>query len=246
MDDSIINKIKSNISNDLSKINSNIFLSKIKNSLSVNECISISNEFIESFKEIKSNILLYISNELNNIKHSLEEKDVSNNILKNEILILYNNIKNIITQNKSKIKNINSNINDIYSNINLINSNIEKKKYSLVSSRISKIISIKNNLLSHIKQLETEQQKILDEFGYDKNTKLSNSTIKVRPAPTPFPITSIFNFDNNNNLDKNNRKRNINNNNLNNNIIESAKKKLVNYLFNFIKIIICALINIKI
>ena len=145
----------------------------------------------------------------------------------NEISILLNNIKNIINQNKSKIKNITSNINDIYTGINLVNSNIEKKKYSLASSRISKIISLKNNVLSNIKQLETSQQKIVEEFGInDKSNKFnnSNSTIKVRPAPTPFPITSYFH------IEKNNKKRmnTMSNTNLNNNNIESSKKKMIN------------------
>ena len=59
MDDSIIEKIKNNISNNLSKINTNTFITKIKNSSSVEDCISISNEFFESFKEAKLNIISF-------------------------------------------------------------------------------------------------------------------------------------------------------------------------------------------
>ena len=227
MDDSNIDRIKNNISNNFSKIDTNTFISKLKNSSSVSECISLSNEFIESYNEIKSDIITFISDELNNLKQSFEEKEVSNNIFHNEILVLFNNVKNIISQNKLKIKNISSNINDIYTGINLINSNIEKKKYSLASSRISKIINIKNNLLSNIKQLETNQQKILEEFGNEKNNKFnnnSNNSNKIRPAPTPFPVTSYFN------LEKNYNKKKINtlsNSNLNNNT-ESSNKKMVN------------------
>ena len=151
MDDSNIATIKNNISSNLSIINTNAFISKIKNASSVSECLLISNEFIESINEIRTNIISDISKELSNIKQTLEEKEISNNVLNNEISILFNNIKNLISQNKSKIKLISSNINDIFSGINLINSNLEKKKYLLASSRISKIISIKNNLLSNIK-----------------------------------------------------------------------------------------------
>ena len=227
MDDSNIDRIKNNISNNFSKIDTNTFISKLKNSSSVSECISLSNEFIESYNEIKSDIITFISDELNNLKQSFEEKEVSNNIFHNEILVLFNNVKNIISQNKLKIKNISSNINDIYTGINLINSNIEKKKYSLASSRISKIINIKNNLLSNIKQLETNQQKILEEFGNEKNNKFNNnssSSNKIRPAPTPFPVTSYFN------LEKNYNKKKVNtlsNSNLNNNT-ESSNKKMIN------------------
>ena len=106
MDDSIIEKIKNNISNNLTKINTNTFITKIKNSSSVADCISISNEFFESFKEAKLNIISLISAELYNIKQKLEEKEISNNVFRNELLIIFNNIKNIINQNKSKIKNI--------------------------------------------------------------------------------------------------------------------------------------------
>ena len=224
MDDSFIEKIKNNLSNNFSKININTFTTKLKNSSSVSECILISDEFIESFKEIKSNIISFISDELNNIKQKLEEREISNNVFRNDLLIIYNNIKNLINQNKSKIKNISSNINDIYSGINLINSNIEKKKYSLASSRINKIIAIKNNLLSNIKLLETNQQKILDEFGNEKNNKFnnSNSTVKVRPAPTPFPVTSYFN------LEKSIKKRINNLSNSNLNTIENSNKKSIN------------------
>ena len=227
MDDSNIDKIKNNISDKFSKINTNTFISKLKNSSSISECLSISNEYIESYNEIKSDIIKFISDELYNLKQSFEEKEVSNNIFHNEILVLFNNIKKIISQNKLKIKNITSNINDIYTGINLINSNLEKKKYSLASSRISKIINIKNNILSNIKQLETNQQKILEEFGNEKNNKFnnnSNSSNKIRPAPTPFPVTPYFN------LEKNYNKKKVNtlsNSNLNNNI-ESSTKKMVN------------------
>ena len=225
MDDSNIDKIKNNISNNFSKLNANNFILKVKNSLSITECVTISDEFIESIKEIKSNIISFISDELNIIKQTLEEKEVSNNIFHNEILVLFNNIKNIITQNKLKIKNISSNINDIYTGMNLINSNIEKKKYSLASNRISKIINIKNNILSNIKQLETNQQKILDELGNEKNSKFNNSNnnFKVKPAPTPFPVTSYFS------LEKSVKKRTntLSNSNLNNNTMESTKKKMV-------------------
>ena len=233
MDDSDIERIKNSITNDLSNINTDEFLSKLKNSPSVLECISISNEFIETFNEIKSKLISNISDELNQIKHVLEEKEISNNILQNEILISYSNIKNIINQNKLKIKNISSNINDIYTSVNLINSNLEKKKYSLASSRVSKIISIKNIFLSNIKLLETNHQKILEEIGQEKNKKLnsssSNSTIKVRPAPTPFPVTNFFTL-NNKTENYNKKKANTTNkNNLINNTIEtSTKKKIIN------------------
>ena len=234
MDDSDIERIKNNISEDFSNITTDEFISKIRNSPSVLECISISNEFIKIFNETKSKIIINISNELNQIKHIIEDKEISNNILQNELSILNNNIKNIITQNKLKIKNIASNVNDIYSSVNLINSNLEKKKYSLASSRVSKIITIKNIILSNIKQLENNQIKILEELSQDKNKKLnsssSNSTIKVRPAPTPFPVTNFFTLNNNSDNNNYNKKRNITSNksNLINNTIESAKKKIVN------------------
>ena len=114
MDDSDIERIKNNISNDLLNINTNEFISKLKNSSSVLDCISISNEFIETFNEMKSKLILNISNELNQIKNAFEEKEISNNIFQNEMLISYSNIKNIINQNKLKTKNISSNINDIF------------------------------------------------------------------------------------------------------------------------------------
>ena len=234
MDDSDIERIKNNISNDLSNINTNEFISKLKNSSSVLDCISISNEFIETFNEMKSKLILNISNELNQIKNAFEEKEISNNILQNEMLISYSNIKNIINQNKLKTKNISSNINDIFTSVNLINSNLEKKKYSLASSRVSKIISMKNITLSNIKLLESNFQKILEEIVQDKtkklNTSSSNSTIKVRPAPTPFPVTNDFNL--NNKLDNNNyyNKKKISINNKNNNIENSSKKKIINSL----------------
>ena len=232
MDDTDIERIKNNISNDLSNINTNEFISKLKNSSSVLDCISISNEFIETFNEMKSKLILNISNELNQIKNAFEEKEISNNILQNEMLISYSNIKNIINQNKLKTKNISSNINDIFTSVNLINSNLEKKKYSLASSRVSKIISMKNITLSNIKLLESNYQKILEEIVQDKtkklNTSSSNSTIKVRPAPTPFPVTNDFNL--NNKLDNNNyyNKKKISINNKNNNIENSSKKKIIN------------------
>lgn len=88
----------------------------------------------------KNNAYMGLSEKLNIIKKNIDDFEVSNKILNNEILVIFSNLKNIITKNKTKIKNINSNINDIYTNINLINSNIEKRKYSLATLRIENYI----------------------------------------------------------------------------------------------------------
>ena len=167
------------------------------------------------------------------IKKNINDYEISNNILNNEISVLFNNLKNIVAQNKAKIKNINTNINDIYINLNLINSNIEKKKYQLASSRVEKLLQIKNMILINIKQLDNNQQKFLDELKYEQFSKKlnhSSSTIKVKPAPTPFPTTSFFTI-NNNNKESNIVKRKLNAiNNSNQNLKDfiSAKKKINN------------------
>ena len=232
MDDSKIQKIKNNIYNNLSQINIDAYITNIKHSSSVNECIEFTKDFTQTIIKIKDNISLYLSEELDVLKKILEENEISNNILNNEFWILFNNTKNIISQNKIKIKSISININDIYSNLNLINSNLEKKKYSLASSRISKILQIKNNILSNVKQLDENQQKLLDEFKSDKFIKNkiknsnNNSIVKIRPAPTPFPSTDFFDYKDNNNMRK---KTNIINNNRNlNNNSESLKKRMIN------------------
>ena len=92
----------------------------------------------------KNNAYMGLSEKLNIIKKNIDDFEVSNKILNNEILVIFSNLKNIITKNKTKIKNINSNINDIYTNINLINSNIEKRKYSLATLRIGKLYRVLN------------------------------------------------------------------------------------------------------
>ena len=196
-----IKTILKRISNDLSKINIDTFLTQIQNSSLISECLDISLKFCETINNTKNIIYSGLSEELDLLKKNIGEYEVSNNILNNEISVLFNNLKNIISQNKTKIKNINTNINDIYSNLNLINSNIEKRKYSLVTSRIEKLFQIKNTILINIKQLDINQQKFLDELKNEQFSKSkmnhSSSTIKVRPAPTPFPTTSYFNINNN-------------------------------------------------
>ena len=185
-----IKTILKRISNDLSKINIDTFLTQIQNSSLISECLDISLKFCETINNTKNIIYSGLSEELDLLKKNIGEYEVSNNILNNEISVLFNNLKNIISQNKTKIKNINKNINDIYSNLNLINSNIEKRKYSLVTSRIEKLFQIKNTILINIKQLDINQQKFLDELKNEQFSKSkmnhSSSTIKVRPAPTPF------------------------------------------------------------
>ena len=230
-----IKKILKRLSNDLSQININTFLTQIQNSTLVTECIDISLKFCETINNIKNTAYSGLSEELDLLKKNISEYEITNNIINNEIQILFNNLKNIITQNKTKIKSINTNISDIYTNLNLINSNIEKRKYSLASSRIEKILQIKNMILINIKQLDNNQQKLLDELKYDQFTKKMNhssSTIKVRPAPTPFSPTSHFNLSNS--KDSSIVKKRVSGNyktlNLKDskNNFTSAKKKIIN------------------
>lgn len=229
------------LSDDLSQINIDNFLTQIQNASLVTECLDISLKFCELINNTKSKAYLGLSEELESLKKNSGDYEVLNNILINEIQVLFNNLKSIISQNKTKIKNINSNINDIYTNLNLINSNIEKKKYSLATSRVEKILQTKTAILINIKQLDNNQQKFLDELKNDKFTKAkmshSSSTIKVRPAPTPFPITSYFNANNNYNNNKDTivvKKKilTVNNSNFNlkdsKTLFTSAKKKLIN------------------
>lgn len=189
-----MNKILKFISSELSKINTYNFLNQIQCSEQVTECLDISKNFCELINNTKNNIYSGVSNEFDSLKKNIGEFEESNNILNNEIFVMISNLKNIIAQNKTKIKSLSSNINDIFTNLNLINSNIEKK-YTLAVARVEKILQIKNSILINIKQLDNNQQKLLDELKYDKNNKMSqsSSTVKVRPAPTPFPVTSYFN-----------------------------------------------------
>ena len=90
--------------------------------------------------------------------------------------------------------------------------------------------------------MDNNQQKLLDELKYDQYTKKMNnnsSTIKVRPAPTPFGASSFFNLNNNKNsisssnmfLKKRNSKISNSSFILNDNkksLLNSAKKKIVN------------------
>ena len=225
------------LSNDLSQINIDTFLKQIQNSTQVTECYDISLKFCEIINNTKNKAYFGLSEELESLKKNFGDYEVSNNILNNEISVLFNNLKNIVTQNKIKIKNINTNINDIYTNLNLINSNIEKKKYQLAISRVEKLLQIKNMTLINIKQLDNNQQKFLDELKYEQFTKKlnhSSSTIKVRPAPTPFPTTSFFTINNNSKEPSIIKKKlnTINNSNLNlkdsKNNFTSAKKKIIN------------------
>ena len=87
----------------------------------------------------------------------------------------------------------------------------------------------------NIKQIDNNQQKLLDELKYDQFTKKMNhssSTIKVRPAPTPFSPTSHFNLSNS--KDSSIVKKRVSGNyktlNLKDskNNFTSAKKKIIN------------------
>ena len=232
-------KILKRLSNDLSQINIDNFLSQIQNATLLTECIDISLKFCEIINNAKNSAYLGLNEELELLKKNIDDFEASNNIVNNELLVLFSNLKNIIAQNKTKIKSINSNINDIFTNLNLINSNIEKKKYSLASSRIEKLYQLKNTILINIKQLDNNQQKSLEELKYEQFTKTklsqSSSTIKVRAAPTPFPTTSCFNYNTINNpkdKDKDSsiivkRRVTLNNNN-SKNLFTSAKKKIIN------------------
>ena len=237
-----MNKILKHISNEFSKINIKNFLNQIQHSEQVTHCLDISIKFCELINDIENNINSAVSDEFESLKKNIGEFEVPNNILNNEILFMISNLKNIIAQNKTKIKNLSSNINDIYTNLNLINSNIEKKKYTLAVARAEKIFQIKNSILINIKQLDNNQQKLLDELKYDKNNKMSqsSSTVKVRPAPTPFPVTSYFNS-NSSYKEKDNTssstsiifKKRVNTMsnssfNLSKNLLASAKKKISN------------------
>ena len=237
-----MNKILKFISSELSKINTKNFLNQIQKSELVKEIIDISNKFCDLINNTKNSIYSGVSDELDLLKNNIGEFEVPNNTLNNEILFMISNLKNIIAQNKTKIKSLSSNINDIYTNINLVNSNIEKRKYTLAVGRVEKILQIKNSILINIKQLDNNQQKLLDELKYDKNKQMSqsSSTVKVRPAPTPFPVTSFFNS-NSNNKEKDNsssstsiifkKKVNTMSNssfNLSKNLLSSAKKKISN------------------
>jgi hypothetical protein len=126
MEDSM-NKILKFISSELSKINTYNFLNQIQCSEQVTECLDISKNFCELINNTKNNIYSGVSNEFDSLKKNIGEFEESNNILNNEIFVMISNLKNIIAQNKTKIKSLSSNINDIYTNLNLINSNIEKK-----------------------------------------------------------------------------------------------------------------------
>ena len=237
-----MNKILKHISNEFSKINIKNFLNQIQHSEQVTHCLDISIKFCELINDIENNINSAVSDEFESLKKNIGEFEVPNNILNNEILFMISNLKNIIAQNKTKIKNLSSNINDIYTNLNLINSNIEKKKYTLAVARAEKIFQIKNSILINIKQLDNNQHKLLDELKYDKNNKMSqsSSTVKVRPAPTPFPVTSYFNS-NSSYKEKDNTssstsiifKKRVNTMsnssfNLSKNLLASAKKKISN------------------
>ena len=119
-----MNKILKFISSELSKINTYNFLNQIQCSEQVTECLDISKNFCELINNTKNNIYSGVSNEFDSLKKNIGEFEESNNILNNEIFVMIRNLKNIIAQNKTKIKSLSSNINYIYTNLNLINSNI--------------------------------------------------------------------------------------------------------------------------
>ena len=116
-----VKKILKRLSNDLSQINIDNFLSQIQNASSVTECLDISLKFCEVINNAKNNAYSDLNEELDLLKRSIGDLESSSNTVNNELLIVFSNLKNIISQNKNKIKSINTNINEIYSNLNLIN-----------------------------------------------------------------------------------------------------------------------------
>ena len=190
--DEILNKIIQQISNNLDRINTEIFLNNLKDAKEVKECYEISNQFSDTIIDSKNKILLYLSEEKEKLLNKIQKNINDNNNI--DLNKLMNNLKSNINQSKLKLKNIHSNINDLNSNLNLISGNLEKKKYSLATSRVEKLFQLKNTMLTNIKSLETLQLNILQEIKSEKlsNKKSLNSTFtKIRPNRTPSPFTPI-------------------------------------------------------
>ena len=187
--DEIFNQIIQQISNNLDRINTDIFLNNIKNAKEIKECYELSNHFTDTIIDSKTKILLYLSEEKEKLVNKQKNLNDNNNIYLNKLM---NNLKSNINQSKLKLKNLQSNINDLNSNLNLINGNLEKKKYSLATSRVEKLFQLKNIMSTNIKSLESLQLNILQEIKSEKltNKKSFNSTFtKIRPNRTPSPFT---------------------------------------------------------
>ena len=187
--DEIFNQIIQQISNNLDRINTDIFLNNIKNAKEIKECYELSNHFTDTIIDSKTKILLYLSEEKEKLVNKQKNLNDNNNIDLNKLM---NNLKSNINQSKLKLKNLQSNVNDLNSNLNLINGNLEKKKYSLATSRVEKLFQLKNTMSTNIKSLESLQLNILQEIKSEKLTgkkSFSSTFTKIRPNRTPSPFT---------------------------------------------------------
>ena len=187
-----LNRIIQNISNNLDKIDINIFLNGIKDIKEIKECFEISNKFCETITDSKNKILLYLSEEKEKIINEKIQINSDNQNDNNYLIMLMNNIKSIINQSKLKLKNLSSNISTLNSNLKLIAGNLEKKKYSLATSRIEKLYQVNNTMSTNVKSLETLQLNILKEIKTEQissKKSLSSTFTKIRPNRTPSPFT---------------------------------------------------------
>ena len=199
------------ISNNLEKININNFLEDIKKAKETNEFYELSNQFCDTIIDSKSKILLILSEEKEKIFNNNSQINIKFKNTNNEQNQLINNIKSIINQSKLKLKNLTSNINDLNSTLNLITGNLEKKKYSLATSRVEKLIQLRTTMSTNVKSLESLHLNALKEIKSEQNSnkKIMNSTsIKLRPNRTPSPFTPQR-INNKNRFTSRNKKNNI-------------------------------------
>ena len=197
-----INKIISKFTNVLSKINTGEFLNKIKEAKDINECLEVSKKFCELITNVKGQMLFDIPEELS----SLIQKDklinetnnsmiINNNTEKNNN-ISDNNIKNILSQFKFKLFNLNSNISELNINLNNINGNMKKHKYSLATKRLENLFKLKDKMNNNITFLDGIRNNLNNNIN-NLNSKSSNDNntnnskkkvIQLAKTPSPFRI----------------------------------------------------------
>ena len=91
-----IKTILKRLSNDLSQINIDTFLKQIQNSTQVTECYDISLKFCELINTTKNKAYFGLSEELDLLKKNFVDYDITNNIINNEISVLFNNLFDFI------------------------------------------------------------------------------------------------------------------------------------------------------
>ena len=149
-----VNKIIKKLNSDLNLIDTENFLNTIKDFDSQNS-YELCKNFCDEINTVKNNITLNMTDNLNNLIKNKKNGNISpNKILTNSIdSTLEKKIKNLINNQKIKIKCLENLTKDFNTNLTSLNDILRKTKNTFTMEKLEKLFTIKNSYSLNIKNL---------------------------------------------------------------------------------------------